>query len=106
MLQVRNGSTAPVVVEQVLQMKSSQFLRLALMPEHQLCIQFRQIRQRIKFAPTPFIHTPHGNLADAILKFRDIVSRAQEFGLPIVYLEFLSNSLILLSAHEVIQLQW
>ena len=56
---------AAVVVEQVLQMKSSQFLKLALMPEHCLCTQFRQIRQFIEFAPMPFLHT-HGNSTDAI----------------------------------------
>ena len=41
-MQVGKGSTAPVVIEQVLQMKSSQFLKLVLMPEHRLCKQFRQ----------------------------------------------------------------
>ena len=33
-MQVEKKSTNPEVVEQVLQMKSSQFLKLAIMPEH------------------------------------------------------------------------
>ena len=67
-MQVGKGSTAPVI-EQVLQMKSSQFLKLVLMPEHHLCTQFWQLRLRIEFSPTSFIHTPHGNLTDAIFNF-------------------------------------
>ena len=68
-MQVGKGSTAPVVIEQVLQMKSSQFLKLVLMPEHRLCKQFRQRKQKIEFPPTPFIHTSNGNLTNAIIIF-------------------------------------
>ena len=68
-MQVGKGSTAPVVAEQVLQIKSLQFLKLVLMPQHRLCIQYGQLRQRIEFAPTSFIHTPQGNLTDAIFDF-------------------------------------
>ena len=68
-MQVVKGSTVPVVAEQALQMKPSQFLNFVLMPEYCLCTQFRQLRQRIEFAPTPFIYTPHGNLTDAIIDF-------------------------------------
>ena len=65
-MQAGKGWTAPVVVEQALQMKSSQFLEFVLMLGHHLCIQFWQLRQRIKYAPTPFIHTPHGSLIDTV----------------------------------------
>ena len=68
-MQVGKGLTAPVVVELVLQMKSSQFLKLVLMPEHCFCTQFWQLRQWIKFASMPFIHTQYGNLTDAIFDF-------------------------------------
>ena len=68
-MQVGKGSTAPVVVEQVFHRKSSQFLKFVLMPEHCLCTQFWQLKQRIEFAPIPVIHTPHGNLTDAIFDF-------------------------------------
>ena len=39
------------------------------MPEQRLCTQFWQLKQNIKFALTPFINTPHGNLTDAIFDF-------------------------------------
>ena len=68
-MHVEKGSTPPVVVKQVLQMKYSQFLKLVVMAEHHFCTQFRQLRQRVKFAPTPFIPTPNGNLTDAIIDF-------------------------------------
>ena len=56
-MQVGEGSTAPVVVEQVLQMKSLQFPKLVLMPEQWMCTQLWQLRQMIEFAPTPsYIH--------------------------------------------------
>ena len=35
--------------------------------KHRLCTQFQQ--EMIEFAPTPFIHAPHGNLTDAIFDF-------------------------------------
>ena len=59
-MEVGEGFVSPVIVEQVLQMKSPQLLKLPLMPEHRLCTHFLQPRQRIEFAPTPFIHTPQG----------------------------------------------
>ena len=68
-MQVGKGWTAPVVVQQVLQIKSSQFLALVLMPEHRLCTQFRQLKQKIEFASTPLIDTPRENLAGAIFSF-------------------------------------
>ena len=54
-MQVGKGSTAPVVVEQVLQMKSLQFPKLVLMPEQWICTQLW--------------HTLHGNVTDAIFDF-------------------------------------
>ena len=81
-MQVRKGSTAPVVVEQVLKMKSSQFLKLVFMPEHHFCTQFRQRRHRIEFTPTPFIHTPHGNLTDAIFDFKTLCLKHKTSDFP------------------------
>ena len=69
-MQVGKQLTAPVVVKHVLKMKSSQFLKLVLMPEHHLCAQF--CKQRIEFTPTPFIHTPYWNLTDAIFDFKTL----------------------------------
>ena len=69
-MQVGKRSTAPVVVEHVLQIKSSQLFKLVLMPEHRLCTQFRQLRQRIEFSPRPFIHAQHGSLTDTIFDFK------------------------------------
>ena len=69
-MQVGKGLTVSVVVDQVLQMKSSQFLKLVLIPEHCLCTKSWQLRQKIEFAPRPFMHTPHKNLADAIFDFK------------------------------------
>ena len=81
-----------MVVEQALQMKSSQFLKLVLMPEHRLCTQFRQLKLRIEFAPTPFIHTPHGNLTDAIFNFEASCLEHKTLVFPTFTLSLFSSS--------------
>ena len=92
-MQVGKGSTAPVVVKQILQIKSSQFPNLVLMLEHCLCTQFPQFRERIEFTPAPFIHTPHGNLADAIFNFETSCLEHKALVFPILTLNPFSSSL-------------
>ena len=73
-------------------MKSSQFLKLVLMPEHCLCTQFRQLKERIEFAPTPFIHTPQGNLTDAIVNFETLCLEHKTLVFPTFTLSPFSSS--------------
>ena len=91
-MQVGKGLTAPVVVEQILQIKSSQFPNLVLMPEHCLCTQFPQFRERIEFTPAPFIHKPHGNLTDAIFDFETSCLEHKTLVFPILTLNPFSSS--------------
>ena len=95
-MQVGKGLTAPVVVEQILQMKSSQFLNLVLMPEHRVCTQFLQFRQRIEFTPVPFIHTPHGiwqmqSLIDTIFDFETSCLEHKTLAFPVFTLNPFSS---------------
>ena len=55
-IHIRKGSSAFATVNQVLEMKSLQFLKLFLIPEHRLCIHFLQLKRTIEFVPTPFQH--------------------------------------------------
>ena len=91
-MQVGKGLMALVVVEQVLLMKSSQFLQLVLMPEHCLRTQFQQLKQRTEFTPTPFIHTPHGNLTDAIFGFKISCHEHKTLVIPTFTLSLFSSS--------------
>ena len=80
------------VVEQILPMKSSQLIKLVLMPEHNLSTEFRQLRQRIEFAPTPFLHTQHGNLINAIFDFETSYLQHKTSVFPTFTLSPLSSS--------------
>ena len=90
-MHVEKGSTPPMVVKKVLQMKCSQFLKLVVMAEHLLCTQFRQLRQRVKFAPTPFIPTPNGNLTDAIIGFETSCLKHMILFFPFTLIAFSSS---------------
>ena len=54
-MHIGKGSSASTTVEQVLQMKSLQFLKLFLKPEHCLCTHYLKFKHTIVFAPTPFL---------------------------------------------------
>ena len=91
-MQVGKRSTAPAVVEQVLQIKSSQLLKLVLMPEHCLCTQFRQLRQRIEFSPRHFIHAQHGSLTHTIVDFKTSWLEHKTLFFPMLTLSPFSSS--------------
>ena len=62
------------------------------MPEHCLCTQFQQLRHRIEFAPAPFIHTPYGNLTDAVFDFEISYLEHKTLVFPTFTLSLFSSS--------------